>query len=826
MNNAKHNRSMLSRCLFTVAIATIFCQTLSARTALEYFWNNDPGIGNGTVIYDYSADTDGREYTIDTSALDPGLNVLGFRANINGRWSHTSFRLVAIDNHTPGTWEAEYFWNEDPGTGKATTLTLSENDGVGLTSFTLDTGELHPGVNVLGVRIKSNFGWSTTKTYILNIPYMADNTCVAEYFWDNDPGCGKGTPLSADILSTGTLIELDLPTDGLTPGAHTLGIRSKSGQTWSTTRTFIIGVPYMADNTCVAEYFWDTDPGCGKGIPLSADVLSTGTLIELDLPTDGLKPGAHTLGIRSKSGQTWSTTCTNTVYVAGEKGPGCTYAEYFWGEDPGYGKGTPIDIKPGDEVTVDDLTVDFPKETADEYVLSFRSRSDNGWSTTVTKILPHLYVEEITIDADTTIMTRGTSIQLRGIVTPTDAFDDRITWSSSDDNVLTVDNSGLVKAVGAGKATVTAKAEDAHGMTGSIDIEVIVPVEGIIIEPAELKLSVTNTHKLSAKVTPEDATYTEVIWSCEGDAVTVDEEGNLTAIARGEAIVTATSADGTGISGSCKVAVGYLMGDADDDGTLAVNDVVLTARGVVDDIDQKLVIEAVDMNSDGMLTVGDLALVAKSVIEWDPQPAAIPTQKRVAPEYGNILLVPEPDGETVAVYVESGISVTGMQFDAEASEGVAVTGITSAPETGFSTENHTFIDGRMRLLSYSAKTNTLVSSVPAAYIHLTRTGEDASEDAMLEVSNAMASDFSGNLYSLGSAWTRLETSAAPEILAEGISVSTEGRTIIVTVPDDRYITFSDMKGVSRRMAMTKGINRFDVHAGGVYAVDGIKIIIK
>ncbi|MDE6631812.1 MAG: hypothetical protein K2K23_02310, partial [Muribaculaceae bacterium] len=276
---------MLSRCLFTAASAAIFCQTLSARTALEYFWNNDPGVGKGTVIYENAADPNGKEFTIDTSSLTPGFNMLGFRANINGRWSQTSFRMVAIDNHTTGSWGAEYFWNEDPGIGKATYLTLTENNGDGLISYTFDTDELHPGVNVFGVRIESNFGWSQTRTFIINVPYMADNTCVAEYFWDNDPGCGKGTPLSADVLSTGTLIELDLP-------------------------------------------------------------------------TDGLKPGAHTLGIRSKSGQTWSTTCTNTVYVAGEKGPGCTYAEYFWGEDPGYGKGTPIDIKPGDEVSVDELTID------------------------------------------------------------------------------------------------------------------------------------------------------------------------------------------------------------------------------------------------------------------------------------------------------------------------------------------------------------------------------------------------------------------------------------------------------------------------------------
>lgn len=753
MNNEKHNRKKLSRYLLSVTSVLVFAHNTYAQTALEYFWNEDPGLGHAKVIYENAADPNGSEFSIDTSSLSPGINILGVRINVNGRWSHTLYRMVGLDNQTDGNWNTEYFWNEDPGIGKATPVSLSGTDEQGLTSFTLNTDSLNPGINVLGIRVISASGISSTRTFLVNVSAAGDNQCLAEYFWDTDPGCGKGTPL-------------------------------------------------------------------GSG------TLATGSLLEIDVPTDGLSSGAHTLGIRTMSGQTWSATSLSRIYIAGDKGYGCTYAEYFWGEDPGYGNGTSIDIKPGDEVTVDDLTIDFPTETADEYVLSFRSRSDNGWSTTVTKIIPHLYVEEIAVEADTTIMARGTSLQLRSIVTPTDAFDDRITWSSSDDSVLTVDNTGLVKAIGAGTATITAKAEDAHGVTGSIDIEVIVPVEGISIEPAELKLSVTNSYKLTATITPEDATCTDVTWSYKGDAVTVDEEGNVTAIARGEATVTATATDGSGATGSCKVTVGYLMGDADDDGTLAVNDVVLTARGVVEDIDPKLVKEAVDMNSDGMLTVGDLTLVAKSVIEWNPSPAAIPAQKRVATGHGNILLMPEPDGETVAVFAESGISVTGLQFDVDASEGVTVTGITAAPETGFTTENHTFSDGSTRLLSYSATTNALEHNVPVAYIHLDMTGADASVDASIEVTNAMASDFSGKLYTLGSAWTRLETSAAPEISSEGISISTEGRTIIVTVPDDRYITFSDMKGVSRRMAMSKGINRFEVPAGGVYAVDGIKIIIK
>lgn len=555
MNNEKHFQHMLSRWFLSAVTAIAISPALSAQTAIEYFWNEDPGIGHGTIVYQTGYDNSGSEFSIDTSNLKQGLNLLGLRANQHGKWSPTSYRLVAIRDDSSEDWKAEYFWNDDPGIGHGTQISASCFDENG-SEFSIDTTNLPNGINLLGLRVNCQGQSSYTSYHMVAVGMDTPDKWEAEYFWNEDPGIGKATSISLSAPDEDNFMSMTLDTSHLHPGLNILGIRANSGSILSSTRTYIINISPAGDDKCVVEYFWDNDPGCGKANKIANEAIEAGTLVEVDIPYEGLAPGAHTLGIRSLSSYGWSPTYTSQVFIAGEKGPGCTYAEYFWGEDPGYGNGTPIEITPGDEVTVDDLTIDFPSEVAEEYVLSFRSKSDNGWSTTVTKIIPHLYVEGIVIEADTTIIARGTSMQLRSIVTPSDAFDNRVTWSSSDDNIISVDQEGNVTAKAAGKAIVTATAVDGAGTTGSIELNVIVPVEGITIEPAELNISVNDSHQLIAKVMPEDATHTDVTWSSDNPEVaTIDEDGIVTAHSKGTATITVNVNDAPEISASCIINV-------------------------------------------------------------------------------------------------------------------------------------------------------------------------------------------------------------------------------------------------------------------------------
>lgn len=97
-------------------------------------------------------------------------------------------------------------------------------------------------------------------------------------------------------------------------------------------------------------------------------------------------------------------------------------------------------------------------------------------------------------------------------------------WSSSDESVVTVDDSGLVTAVGAGEADVTVTTETAN-ISSTTHIKVVILPTGVSApESLELELNGEATKALDAKMTPEDATEVKLTYESSDESVaTVDE---------------------------------------------------------------------------------------------------------------------------------------------------------------------------------------------------------------------------------------------------------------------------------------------------------------
>lgn len=116
-----------------------------------------------------------------------------------------------------------------------------------------------------------------------------------------------------------------------------------------------------------------------------------------------------------------------------------------------------------------------------------------------------------------------------------------LTWSSSDEEVATVDETGLVTAVGAGEADITVSIADAN-ISSTTHIKVVILPTGVEApETLSLELNDEATKALGAKMTPEDATDVKLAYvSSDESVVTVDESGNVTAVGVGECTITTT----------------------------------------------------------------------------------------------------------------------------------------------------------------------------------------------------------------------------------------------------------------------------------------------
>ena len=169
----------------------------------------------------------------------------------------------------------------------------------------------------------------------------------------------------------------------------------------------------------------------------------------------------------------------------------------------------------------------------------------------------------------------GESDTLTATITPNNATNPNVTWSSNNESVATVNN-GVVTAIKAGTATITVTTEDGN-KTATCAVSVAaatVPVTGVTLNKTSTSLYVGDTETLTPTITPDNATNKNVTWSSDDTSVaTVDASGLVTAVARGTAVITATAADGSGANATCTVTVSrYSSGGGSSSSSTSLSD--------------------------------------------------------------------------------------------------------------------------------------------------------------------------------------------------------------------------------------------------------------
>jgi len=362
------------RVLFTIfllfALQLLRAQS-SGVAAAEYFWDNDPGQGNGTAM----SATDGsfgqafENISQNTSNLpDSGLHKLSIRSqDINGNWGPVFSVVVRIlGSSTPTPQDkviaGEYFWDNDPGQGSGNPM-IAYDGNFNQAFEAISQGNIGlpaKGAHTLNVRAEDAGGnWGPVFTVVVQVldsltKAPADKVTAAEYFWDNDPGQGNGNPMVAFDGNFNQAFEaISQSNIGLpSAGGHTLNVRAKDvGGNWGPVFTVVVQVlnsvtQAPADNISAAEYFWDNDPGQGSGNPMVAFDGNFNQAFEAIKQSNVGLPsaGVHTLNLRAQDvAGNWGSVFTLVVQVLNSvtQAPAdkVTAAEYFWDNDPGQGNG-------------------------------------------------------------------------------------------------------------------------------------------------------------------------------------------------------------------------------------------------------------------------------------------------------------------------------------------------------------------------------------------------------------------------------------------------------------------------------------------------------
>ena len=146
------------------------------------------------------------------------------------------------------------------------------------------------------------------------------------------------------------------------------------------------------------------------------------------------------------------------------------------------------------------------------------------------------------------------------VFNPLDATCRSVTWASTDPNVATVDQNGVITGVKAGKTVIYAVSDELHDdkakpKQASINVTVKQAVTGFKL-PSSISIAKGKSQVLSPEVLPFDATNKKVTWSSSNPSVaTVDAKGTVSGKSPGTATVICTAADGSGVSKSVSVTV-------------------------------------------------------------------------------------------------------------------------------------------------------------------------------------------------------------------------------------------------------------------------------
>ena len=163
-------------------------------------------------------------------------------------------------------------------------------------------------------------------------------------------------------------------------------------------------------------------------------------------------------------------------------------------------------------------------------------------------------------------MTSKQSVRFKAAITPADASNRRLDWTSSDPTVATVNNYGTVKALPVTEVktvTITAAAKDGSGVVGEFPVTVYPVAQSITLyldgqpvnnETLCIDIASLSSLRLTAEVFPAAARQ-DVAWTTSSRRTATVTDGLVQALNKGNVTITATAQDGTRLRARCKIRI-------------------------------------------------------------------------------------------------------------------------------------------------------------------------------------------------------------------------------------------------------------------------------
>ena len=175
--------------------------------------------------------------------------------------------------------------------------------------------------------------------------------------------------------------------------------------------------------------------------------------------------------------------------------------------------------------------------------------SDNGKD-------PEKQITSIKFAQENYSVKKGSKLSLVEIVKPSELSSSKLTWTSSDPTIATVDSNGIVRGLKEGTVVITVTSSNGKKATCVVTVTTnVVNVDSITLNPSSVTLKVGDTDQIATIIKPVNATERDLVWtSSDSSVVSVDSKGVIKGLKPGTAIITVQTKDGNVVT-TCEVTV-------------------------------------------------------------------------------------------------------------------------------------------------------------------------------------------------------------------------------------------------------------------------------
>ena len=453
------------------------------------------------------------------------------------------------------------------------------------------------------------------------------------------------------------------------------------------------------------------------------------------------------------TGLKWVSLSDKTTSLGENSFAGCSGINYIksYAEFPPEGLvNFPADVVANGTLFVPEYSVDYYQysPTWEEWY-SIRPLNDN------------VMVSSVNLDKSEISFKATETVQLIAEVGAEDATDKAILWRSSNEEIATVDEAGLVTAVSVGEATVTALAADGSGTKAVCQVTVLpTMVESITIHSDVNTLKKGRTLELNATVAPATATNATYTWSTSNAAIaTVDADGIVNAVASGNVEIIATANDGSDVSTSYALTIiPPTKGDSNDNDVVTISDAVNTANYAVGNEVENFNVEAADVNEDNRVTLSDASATIAIVLVQPVQTSSMAKVRALASatdDDSDLLVIDDYSaklGETTSVLValDNTLDYVAIQADVVVPEGMtlAAVNIGNRAEANHALAVKRIDDRTMRIALFDINNSTFADNNEAILELIVKVNGSTTD--RIEINNILASDAQAHEYVLTS----------------------------------------------------------------------------